>query len=194
MNPSIKSNQAIKNELLNLLAQNAYQKGDFTLSSGRKSIHYVNCKPVSLSGIGLNLISTLMLNYVEPEACAVAGLTLGADPLVSGVSMAAAQVNRDLNALIVRKKPKGHGTESWIEGPLPPKGSLITILEDVVTTGQSSLKAVKPLSELGYSINKIVALVDRREGADLTISNAGLVLESVFSIEEVSTRSIDLTN
>ena len=91
----------------------------------------MNCKPVSLSGSGLSLISRAMLTHVEADARAVAGLTLGADPLVSGVAMAAADQDRELEALIVRKEAKGHGTGAWLEGPLPAPGALITVLEDV---------------------------------------------------------------
>ena len=193
MNSSAKSSKASKSKLLNLLANNAYRYGDFTLASGRKSSHYINCKPVTLSGIGLQLISDLFLDYVDFEAKAVAGLTLGADPLVSGVAMAAANSNRVLDALIVRKKPKGHGTDSWLEGPLPPKGSLITVLEDVVTTGGSSIKAVNHLREFGYSVNKVVSIVDRQEGADLAMKNEGLILESIFLLKDLISKSSDVT-
>ena len=105
--------------LLELLATRAYRHGNFTLASGRTSSHYVNCKPVSLSGLGLALLSAQMLELVEPGAVAVAGLTLGADPLVSGVAQAAAMAGQALDALIVRKEAKGHGTGAWLEGPCP---------------------------------------------------------------------------
>tara|TARA_Y100001968_G_scaffold272812_1_gene265235 strand:- start:19541 stop:20119 length:579 start_codon:yes stop_codon:yes gene_type:complete len=185
MKSSEKSSNACKNKLLNLLAKDAYRYGNFTLASGRKSNHYINCKPVTLSGIGLELISSLFLDSVELEARAVAGLTLGADPLVSGVAMAAALTNRPLDALIVRKKPKGYGTDAWLEGPLPPKGSLITVLEDVVTTGSSSIKAVNHLRDFGYCVNKVVTIVDREEGADQAIKNEGLILESIFILNDL---------
>lgn len=105
--------------VLALLASRSYRHGRFTLASGRSSDHYINCKPVSLSGSGLASLSALLLEQVEPDAAAVAGLTLGADPLVSGVAMAAALAGRNLDALIVRKEAKGHGTGAWLEGPLP---------------------------------------------------------------------------
>ena len=112
--------------LLDRLALEAYRHGQFTLASGRSSNHYVNCKPVALSGSGLALLSPAMLELVDNNAAAVGGLTLGADPLVSGVAMAAAQQGRDLNALIVRKQAKGHGTGAWLEGPLPEACLLYT--------------------------------------------------------------------
>ena len=172
--------------LLQLLAERAYRHGQFTLASGRTSSHYVNCKPVSLSGPGLALLSAQILALVEPEAAAVAGLTLGADPLVSGVAQAAALAGRQLDALIVRKEAKGHGTGAWLEGPLPASGSVITVLEDVVTTGGSSLKAVHQLRDAGYTVNRVVTIVDRQEGGQEAMANAGLELCSLFLLEHVA--------
>ena len=175
--------------LLRRLAEEAYRRGNFTLSSGRTSEHYVNCKPVSLSGSGLALLSTAMLTHVDRDAAAVAGLTLGADPLVSGVAIAAALEQRPLDALIVRKQAKGHGTSAWLEGPLPAKGSLVTVLEDVVTTGGSSLKAVEQLREAGYRVERVVTIVDREEGGAAAMQAAGLVLISLFRLSEIADRA-----
>jgi orotate phosphoribosyltransferase len=172
--------------LLELLATRAYRHGNFTLASGRTSSHYVNCKPVSLSGLGLALLSAQMLELVEPGAVAVAGLTLGADPLVSGVAQAAALAGQALDALIVRKEAKGHGTGAWLEGPLPEPGSRITVLEDVVTTGGSSLKAVKQLREAGYVVERVVTIVDRQEGGLAAMQEAGLELRSLFQLDEIA--------
>jgi len=180
--------------LLPLLASQAYRHGNFTLASGRSSHHYVNCKPVSLSGTGLALLGALMLEQVEAEARAVAGLTLGADPLVSAVAMRAALEGRELNALIVRKEAKGHGTGAWLEGPLPEQGSTITVLEDVVTTGGSSLKAVQQLREAGYTVNRVVTIVDRQEGGVEAMTAAGLELRSLFLLDEVATTAAGLAN
>lgn len=178
--------------LLRMLAERAYRRGSFTLASGRSSEHYVNCKPVSLSGQGLALLGALMLEQVEPAAAAVAGLTLGADPLVSAVALQAALAGRDLDALIVRKEAKGHGTGAWLEGPLPAAGSRITVLEDVVTTGGSALKAVHQLREAGYVIEQVVAIVDRQEGGAEAMADAGLELRSLFLLEEVSAARAEL--
>jgi len=175
--------------LLQLLAERAYRHGSFTLASGRTSNHYVNCKPVSLSGQGLALLSAQMLGLVDADAAAVAGLTLGADPLVSGVAQAAAWAGRGLDALIVRKEAKGHGTGAWLEGPLPAPGSRITVLEDVVTTGGSSLKAVHQLREAGYVVERVVTIVDRQEGGQAAMDAAGLDLRSLFLLEDVAATS-----
>lgn len=175
--------------LLSLLAGRAYRRGQFTLASGRTSEHYVNCKPVSLSGVGLALLGEQLLAEVEEGAAAVAGLTLGADPLVSAVAMAAALAGRDLDALIVRKEAKGHGTGAWLEGPLPAVGGRITVLEDVVTTGGSALKAVRQLREAGYVVERVAAIVDRQEGGQAAMEAEGLELRSLFLLEEVAAAS-----
>lgn len=176
----------MRQELLQRLAHQAYRHGSFTLASGRSSDHYVNCKPVSLSGVGLALLGSLMLAEVEDEAAAVAGLTLGADPLVSAVALRAALEGRDLAALIVRKQAKGHGTGAWLEGPLPAPGSRITVLEDVVTTGGSSLQAVHQLREAGYTVERVVTIVDRQEGGLEAMTAAGLELRSLFLLDELA--------
>ena len=174
----------MKEELLELIKKWGYRKGDFTLSSGKKSEHYVNCKPIILTGRGLTLTSLLMLNEVETSV--VAGLTLGADPLVCGVSLVSALDGRLVNALIIRKEPKGYGTASQIEGQLPVKGSKITVLEDVVTTGGSSIKAVNVLRDQGYVVDRVVSIVDRQEGGKDAMIEANLELRSLFTIEDLS--------
>ncbi len=176
----------MKDELLELLKKYAYKKGEFTLSSGKTSEHYINCKPVTLTGRGLTLTSLLMLR--ELDASIVAGLTLGADPLVSGVALVSALDGRMVNALIVRKEPKGHGTGAWIEGLLPPKDTKITVLEDVVTTGGSSIKAVNKLRDAGYVVDRVVAVVDRREGGVEAMKEEGLELKSLFTLEDFDDR------
>ncbi|WP_413683039.1 orotate phosphoribosyltransferase [Prochlorococcus sp. MIT 1011] len=192
MTPLNSSLDGIKENLLTLLAQQAYRFGDFSLASGKKSSHYVNCKPVSLSGPGLLSISSLFLKQLNESDSAVAGLTLGADPLVSGVVMLAAQSGINLSGLIVRKEAKGHGTGSWLEGPLPPKGSVITVLEDVVTTGGSSLKAVEKLRNQGYLVNQVLAIVDREEGGVDAMNKADLDLNSLFFLKEIVERAKSL--
>ena len=176
----------MRDELLELLKKDAYKKGEYTLSSGKSSEHYVNCKPVTLSGRGLTLASLLMLQEVKTSY--VAGLTLGADPLVSGVSLVSALDSRLVNGLIVRKEAKGHGTQAWIEGLLPPEGTVITVLEDVITTGGSAIKAVEKLRDAGYVVNTVVSIVDRQEDdeANSAMKLSGLELKSLFTLEEIA--------
>ena len=176
----------MRDELLELLKKDAYKKGEYTLSSGKKSEHYVNCKPVTLSGRGLTLASLLMLQEVKTSY--VAGLTLGADPLVSGVSLVSALDSRLVNGLIVRKEAKGHGTQAWIEGQLPSEGTVITVLEDVITTGVSAIKAVEKLRDAGYVVNTVVSIVDRQEDdeANAAMKLSGLELKSIFTLDEIA--------
>ena len=176
-----------KEELLELLKKDAYKKGDYTLSSGRKSEHYVNCKPVTLSSRGLTLCSVMLLEAVEKDAVAVAGLTLGADPLVSGVAVVCGLDNIKVDALIVRKEAKGHGTQAYIEGKLPEKGAKITVLEDVITTGGSAIQAVNRLRDAGYVVNRIASIVDRQVNneADTAMKEADLELVSIFKLEDI---------
>jgi len=175
----------MRDELLYLLKRDAYKKGEFTLSSGKTSEHYVNCKPVILTGRGLTLASLLLLMNVEDGSVAVGGLTLGADPLVSGVAIVSALDKGLMDALIVRKEPKGHGTQAWIEGPVLPEGSKVTVVEDVTTTGGSSIKAVEKLRDVGYNINRVVTIIDRQEGAEIAMKDAGLELVSLYKLKDL---------
>ena len=175
----------MKEELLELLKKYAYKRGEFKLSSGKTSEHYVNCKPVTLSGRGLTLSSLLLLKEVETSY--VGGLTLGADPLVSGVALVSALDSRLVNGLIVRKEAKGHGTQAYIEGLLPPEGTKITVLEDVITTGGSAIKAATRLRDAGYVVERVVAIVDRQEDkeADEFMESVNLELRSLFTLDEI---------
>jgi len=175
----------MKEELLELLKNYAYKKGEFKLSSGKTSEHYVNCKPVTLSGRGLTLSSLLLLKEVETSY--VGGLTLGADPLVSGVALVSALDSRLVNGLIVRKEAKGHGTQAYIEGLLPPEGTKITVLEDVITTGGSAIKAATRLRDAGYVVERVVAIVDRQEDkeADEFMESVNLELRSLFTLDDI---------
>ena len=175
-----------KDTLLMLLKERAYKRGEYTLSSGVKSEHYVNCKPVTLSCEGNALLSHLLIEKVEDNAVAVAGLTLGADPLVCGIAQKAYYNNhKPLDALIIRKNVKGYGTKDRIEGPKPPKGSVVTVLEDVTTTGSSAISAVKVLRDEGYVVNRVVAIVDRMECHSTWVEN-DLEFVSLFTLEDIT--------
>ena len=174
----------MKEKLLERLKEDCYKKGDYTLSSGQKSEHYVNCKPVTLTGHGLTITAMMLLEHVETPV--VAGLTLGADPLVSGVAVCSALDGRLVDALIVRKEPKGHGTGAWIEGPEFPEGTKVTVLEDVTTTGASAVKAAEKLRDAGYIVERVVTVVDRQEGAIEALATANLELRRLFTIEDLT--------
>ena len=176
-----------RNDFIALLKEEAYRKGDFKLSSGKKSQHYVNCKPVTLQGDALMFISWCMFECLEEDCDAVGGLTLGAAPLVAGVAIVSAIEERYMDGLIVRKEPKGHGTKAWIEGPELAPGSKVTVLEDVITTGGSAIKAAEKLRDAGYIVENVVAIINRQEGseADDAMDAADLNLISLFMLEEL---------
>ena len=146
-----------RSKLLKQLIEKSYKKGNFTLSSGKKSSHYLNCKPVSLNGEGLNLISDLFLELKDSKSKAVAGLTLGADPIVSGLIVKSASQGLDLNGLIIRKEIKKYGTKAGIEGPTLEEGTLVTVLEDVVTTAGSVIKAINKLRDNNYVVEEVLS-------------------------------------
>jgi len=181
-----------RKHVLQILKTDCYKHGDYTLSSGRKSEHYVNCKPLTLTGKGLTYVCAMMLEYIEDDIVAVGGLTLGADPLVSAlpcISWAHKVPKEPLVGLIVRKEQKGYGANAWIEGKLPPKGSKVVVVEDVTTTGKSAIKAVDKLRDAGYVVDRIITIVDRQvDGeADTNVLAAKCELISLFSLEELYT-------
>lgn len=151
-----------------LLKRLAYEEREVTLSSGRKSNFYIDCKQAVLTAEGHFLTGWLMNRVIAeraPGVQAVGGLTMGADPLASAISTMSYLAGRPLPAFYVRKEAKGHGTGAWLEGTknLRP-GMPVAILEDVVTTGGSALKAVTRAREFGLAVELIVGLVDREEG------------------------------
>jgi len=172
--------------LLKLLKERAYRHGQYTLSSGKESEHYVNCKPVTLSCEGNALLSHLMIKMIEKDAVAVGGLTLGADPLVCGIAQKAYyKCNRHIDALIIRKKSKGYGTKEIIEGHKPPQGSVVTVLEDVTTTGGSAMEAVNVLRDAGYVVNRVVTIVDRMDDHKIWDDN-NIEFQSLYTLNEVA--------
>ncbi|MDJ0692450.1 MAG: orotate phosphoribosyltransferase [Xenococcaceae cyanobacterium MO_188.B32] len=177
--------QQLRQNLLSLLTKFAYQEGDFTLSSGVKSSYYINCKQVTLRADGALTIGRLLFSQLPEDTQAVAGLTLGADPLVSAVSVVSAYCNKPIPALIIRKEPKGHGTKAYIEGPTLATGAKVVVLEDVVTTGRSAMLAVERLQAAGYQVEQIIALVDRQQGGKELYQSRGFKFQSLFSIQEL---------
>ncbi|NJO46460.1 MAG: orotate phosphoribosyltransferase [Oscillatoriales cyanobacterium RM2_1_1] len=178
--------------LLDLFCRLAYREGDFTLSSGQKSSYYINGKPVTLHPYGALAIGRLLCSLLPVGTQAVAGLTLGADPIVSAVSVVSAYNNEPVLGLIVRKEAKGHGTQAYIEGPELPSGSPVVVLEDVVTTGQSALKAVTRLQAAGYSVEQVIALVDRQQGGSELYQETGLQFQALYTIADLQTRHREL--
>ena len=176
---------SLRQILLELFYDRAYQSGDFLLSSGQRSSYYINGKQVTLLAEGALAIGRLLFAMLPEATDAVAGLTLGADPIVTAVSVVSAYENCPLPALIIRKEPKGHGTKAYIEGPSLASGAKVVVLEDVVTTGKSALLAVERLQAAGYIVEQIIALVDREQGGAQLYRSKGLTFKTLFSITEI---------
>ncbi|MFW6264187.1 MAG: orotate phosphoribosyltransferase [Cyanobacteriota bacterium] len=179
---------ALREQLLNLFAQYAYKEGEFVLSSGQRSTYYINGKLVTLRADGALAVGRLLLSKLSQDTQAVAGLTLGADPIVSAVSVVSALENRPIPALIIRKEAKGHGTRAYIEGPPLDPGAKVVVLEDVVTTGKSAMLAVERLRGAGYTVEEVITLVDRLQGGAEFYQSQGLKFKALFTIKDVQQR------
>lgn len=157
-----------RSRLLALLAEHSYEQREVVLSSGKRSNFYIDCKQTTLMAEGHFLVGQLffaMIQRLAPEARAVGGLTMGADPLASATALVSFIAGRPLHAFYVRKEPKGHGTQQWLEGHKGLRADLpVVILEDVVTTGASTLRAIERARQGGLQVVQVVALVDRDEG------------------------------
>jgi orotate phosphoribosyltransferase len=181
--------RATREELIRLIRALSYREGDFTLASGKKSSFYIDLKATTLSADGAWLIGKLAVERVEREGLrihGVGGLTLGADPIATAVSIASRDRGLSWPAFIVRKEPKGHGTSRYIEGTenLKP-GARLLVLEDVVTTGGSSLKAIERLREAGYEPVAVLTVVDRKQGGEEAFRQVGVPLISLATIDEI---------
>ncbi|MEL7035141.1 MAG: orotate phosphoribosyltransferase [Cyanobacteria bacterium J06592_8] len=182
----------VRDALLNLFCQLAYKEGDFVLSSGQRSSYYINGKQVTLHPQGALAIARLICAILPPDTDAVAGLTLGADPIVSAVSVVSVYENQPVYGLIIRKEAKGHGTMAYVEGPQLPNEANVVVLEDVVTTGQSALKAVTRLQDAGYHVERVISLVDRQQGGAELYAEKGLKFQALFTIEDLKARTSQL--
>jgi orotate phosphoribosyltransferase len=182
----------LRQALLDLFCQVAYQEGEFVLSSGQRSTYYINGKQVTLHPQGGVAVGRILLSMLPPETQAVAGLTLGADPMVTATSVVAAYAGRSIAPLIIRKEAKGHGTQAYIEGLTLPPDTPVVVLEDVVTTGQSALKAVERLRQAGYQVTQIIALVDRLQGGAALYQQENIPFQTVFSIQDLQQRWAEL--
>jgi orotate phosphoribosyltransferase len=182
------SPRVLRERLLKLLKELSFERKRVVLSSGKESDFYIDCKKTALTAEGHYLIGRLIFAAImreAPAAVAVGGLTLGADPLASAVSLSSYLEGKPLSAFIIRKEPKGHGTGQWMEGrTLVPKGAKVAVVEDVVTTGGSTLKACERVEAEGLEVSHVFALVDRREGGREAVSARGYGLTSLFARED----------
>lgn len=188
--------QSARAALLSILKELSYEEREVTLSSGQKSHFYIDCKQTVLTGEGHVLVGMclhellgraeiLNPNADHPTHVACGGLTMGADPLCSALALWSTMNGRDLNAIYVRKEPKGHGTGAYLEGTRAvPAGGRVVVLEDVVTTGNASLTAARRLREGGFVVDTVLALVDREAGGREALAREGLTLTALYALPD----------
>ncbi|OHD71076.1 MAG: orotate phosphoribosyltransferase [Spirochaetes bacterium RBG_16_49_21] len=169
----------------------------FTLVSGRRSSYYFDCKATTLDPEGVFLIGEVMLDALQPLIAgsgiqAVGGLTLGADPISISTSIAASRRGFRLSPLIVRKEPKEHGTQKWIEGGLKDVQSAV-VIDDVITTGGSTITAIERMRESGLTVVQAAVIIDREEGGRERIENAAVPVISLFKRSDFDSRRISRT-
>ena len=170
--------------LIALIREHALQFGDFTLASGKKASFYLDCRKVTLDSAGANLIAAGILEQIGgnlPDA--VGGMAIGADPITAAVITVAGAQGIPLKGFIVRKEAKAHGTGRAVEGPVKP-GQRVIIVEDVVTTGGSSLRAIEQVEEFGLRVDGVIAVIDRMEGGREAFEERGYKLETLLTIRD----------
>ena len=182
-----------KELLKSLILEKALKFGDFTLASGKKATFYLDCRQVTLDSVGAKLIGEGILELLQhadamSPACekmpqAVGGMVIGADPITAAVITVAAYQNIPLKGFMVRKQSKGHGTNQFVEGPVTA-GDRVVIVEDVVTTGGSSLEAIERVEALGITVEGVIAIIDRLEGGREAFESKGYPFKSLFTVRD----------
>ncbi len=177
-----------RNALHQLIEQKALKRGDFTLASGKKSSYFLNCKQVTLDSIGAKLVGEGILDMLTsagPLPQAVGGMSIGADPITAAVVTVAGYRGLPLLGFMVRKDAKDHGAtaKQFVEGPIAA-GQEVVIVEDVVTTGGSSLLAIERSEAVGLKVRGVIAIVDRLEGGREAFAARGYKCESLFTIRD----------
>ena len=180
-------NPVDRSTLIRLLSERSLRRGKFTLASGRESAYYVDARLTSMSPEGLATIGPLALSAISDRGWrvdAVGGLTLGADPVSYAIAVASVASPPLVRAFTVRKEAKQHGTGRLIEGPMN-EGDHVVVIEDVITTGGSALRAVEAIQRAGASISGIVAVVDREEGGRSVLEQQGFEVVCLATVSEL---------
>ncbi len=178
----------MKNRLIELVREKAFKYSEepvFKLVSGKMSNYYFNCKAVTLHPEGMYLIGNLIFDLIKDlNVKGIGGLTLGADPIAYAVSYTSYLKGKPIETFIVRKTPKSHGTQLWIEGNVK-KGDKVVMIDDVITTGKSTIEAIDRAKDEGLNIIKVIALIDRQEGGQEAIEASGYKLVALITKDEV---------
>lgn len=175
--------------LINLMEKTALQRGTFTLASGKTANYYLDCRKVTLHPKGAGMIGTAMLNFISNNAAgegipeAVGGMAIGADPITASIVTMAGMQDIELSGFMVRKEAKGHGTGRQVEGPVEP-GQNVVIVEDVITSGGSAIKAVEAAREFGLNVLYVLAIIDRLAGGEAAFAEQGLKLHTLTTIKD----------
>lgn len=173
-----------RQQLIELIRQQALQFGQFTLASGKKASYYLDCRKVTLDARGATLVAAGMLELLADDLPdLVGGMAIGADPITAAILTLAGTRDLPLRGIIVRKESKAHGTGKFVEGPFK-SGESVVIVEDVVTTGGSSLLAIERCEAVGLKVERVLAIVDRLEGGKEAFANRGYELTTLLTIED----------
>ncbi|MFW6172058.1 MAG: orotate phosphoribosyltransferase [Planctomycetota bacterium] len=173
-----------RDALIELIRDKALKMGRFTLASGKEASFYLDCRQITLDGRGANLVAEGFLELMGaslPDA--VGGMAIGADPITAAIITVAAQRGLALSGFIVRKEAKTHGRGRGVEGPVHP-GQDAVVVEDVVTTGGSALKAIEQVEQFGLNVRGVIAIVDRLEGGRGAFEEHGYALRTLFTIRD----------
>ena len=174
-----------RQRLIELVKQHALRFGDFTLASGAKATYYLDCRKLTLDSEGANVIASGILDTMGDELPdAVGGMAIGADPITAAVITCAWQQGKPLKGFIVRKEAKAHGTGKQVEGPVE-SGQTAVMVEDVITTGGSSLRAIDHAREFGLTVDRIIAIVDRGENSAEIFANVGVKFTALVHVSEL---------
>jgi orotate phosphoribosyltransferase len=173
-----------KQALIEVVREKALQFGDFTLASGKQAKYYLDCRQVTLDPVGLNLVAAGILDLLADDPPhAVGGMAIGADPITAAVVTLAGQRGLPIRGFIVRKRAKDHGTTRMVEGPVEP-GFHVVIMEDVVTTGGSSMKAIERCESFGLRVRGIIAIIDRLQGGREAFEGRGFWLKTLLTVRD----------
>lgn len=178
----------MKQRLIELVIEKAFQYSKepiFKLVSGRKSSYYFNCKAVTLHPEGMYIIGNIIYDKIKAlNVAAIGGLTLGADPIAYAVAYTSCMNRNPIEAFVVRKSAKSHGTMQWIEGNVK-SGDKVVIVDDVITSGKSTIEAIQRVQDAGLEIERVISLIDRQEGGREAIKKMGFDVEAIIMRDEV---------
>ena len=172
-------------ELKELVIRDAVRHGKFILASGKESDLYVDLRKVTLNPKGAFLIGSIIFDMIkERQVDAIGGMSIGADPIAVAASMVAYRCGKEIRAFLVRKEQKGHGTKNLIEGPVEA-GQRVVVVEDVMTTGSSTIKAIQHIEDAGMVVDMVIGILDRSEGGRQAIEELGYEVHAILSRKDI---------